>query len=122
MKQILISFLLLLPACTQIDKRSFEISVKNETAHPLSLGLVKNGPPAEEGWIAPHEVAMMAPQLADRHWGWVLAPGETKTFGPYTGHFESQTHAILRVYAGTPTIDDLDNPSFNDEESEDVAE
>ena len=107
MKQILISFLLLLPACTQIDKRSFEISVKNETAQPLSLGLVKNGPPTEAGWVAPHEVAMMAPQLADRHWGWVLAPGETKTFGPYTGHFESQTHAILRVYAGTPTIDEM---------------
>src|SRR5262245_49640716 len=100
-KLCLVLLLLFLPACTAARKQSFEISVKNETGHALSLGLVKNGPPSEDGWIAPHEVAMMAPQLADRHWGWVLNPGEAKTFGPYTGHFDPGTHAILRVYGGT---------------------
>ena len=65
-KHFLLLSLLLLPACSQIEKRSFQFSLKNETSTPLSAGLAKNGPPQEEGWIAPHEVAMMAPQLSDR--------------------------------------------------------
>ena len=120
MKQLLVLSLLLLPACTSAVTKTFQISVKNETVRPLSLGLVKNGPPTEDGWIAPHEVAMMAPQLADRHWGWVLAPGETKTFGPHSGKFEAQTQAILRVYAGEPTIDEAISFSKDDPERLDI--
>ena len=120
MKHLLLLSLLLLPACTSAQSRSFQITIKNETARPLSLGLVKNGPPAEDGWIAPHEVAMMAPQLSDRKWGWVLNPGETKTFGPHTGHFESQTQAILRIFAGTPTIDEILSFSREDPERLDI--
>ena len=119
-KLFLLASLLLLPACASAEKRTCQITVKNETAHPLSLGLVKNGPPTEDGWIAPHEVAMMAPQLADRHWGWVLGPGETKTFGPYAGHFDPGTHAILRVYGGTPTIDEMLAFSKDDPERLDI--
>ncbi|HEV8290337.1 MAG TPA: hypothetical protein VGP94_00370 [Tepidisphaeraceae bacterium] len=120
MKQLLILFLLLLPACTQYEKKTFEISVKNETARPLSLGLVKNGPPREQGWIAPHEVAMMAPQLSDRKWGWVLQPGEARKFGPYSGKFEPHVQAILRIYAGTPTIEELIAFSKEDPERLDI--
>jgi len=107
-KRLLILSLLFLPACApQYEKKTFEIWIKNETAHPLSLGLIKNGPPTEEGWIAPHEVAMMAPQLTDHKWGWVLAPGQSKTFGPYSGRFAEHVQAILRIYEGTPTIDEM---------------
>jgi hypothetical protein len=119
-KRFAIFLLLLLPACTQYQTHSFEISLKNETAGPISAGLVKNGPPTEDGWIAPHEVAMMAPQLADRKWGWVVAPGESKTFGPHNGKFAPQVHAILRVYAGTPTIDEMISYSRDDPERLDI--
>jgi len=119
-KHFLLLSLLLLPACTQYDRRSFEISVKNETAGPLSVGLVKNGPPSEEGWIAPHEVAMMAPQLSDRKWGLVIKPGETKVLGPYTGKFEQGVQAILRIYAGTPTIEEMIAFAKNDPERLDI--
>jgi hypothetical protein len=119
-KYLLVLFLLLLPACAQTEKRTFEILVKNETARPLSLGLVKNGPPTEEGWIAPHEVAMMAPQLSDRKWGWVLQPGESKTFGPYGGRFAAHVQAILRIYAGTPTIEEMIAFSKDDPERLDI--
>jgi len=107
-KRLLILSLLSLPACApQYAQKTFEIWIKNETKHPLSLGLIKNGPPTEEGWIAPHEVAMMAPQLTDHKWGWVLGPGESKTFGPYSGKFAEHVQAILRIYEGTPTIDEM---------------
>lgn len=119
-KHLLLVALLLLPACTQVEKRSFEISLKNDTPRPLSVGLVKNGPPTEGGWIAPHEVAMMAPQLADRKWGWVIKPGETKNIGPYSGQFQQGTQAILRIYAGTPTIDEMVSFAKNDPERLDI--
>jgi hypothetical protein len=106
-KLFLVLSLLLLPACASYEKKSFEIYVKNETVHPLSMGLIKNGPPTEQGWIAPHEVAMMAPQLSDHRWGWVLEPGQSKTFGPYSGRFAEHVQAILRIYEGTPTIDEM---------------
>jgi len=119
-KHLLLISLLLLPACTHEDKRSFEILLKNDTHTPLSVGLVKNGPPQEEGWIAPHEVAMMAPQLADRKWGWVIKPGESKKLGPYTGRFQPGVAAILRVYGGTPTIDEMISFSRDDPERLDI--
>ena len=120
MKRIAILFLLFLPACTQYQTRSFEIAVKNETARPIAIGLVKNGPPQEEGWIAPHEVAIMAPQLADRKWGLVILPGEGKTMGPYSGKFDAGTQAILRIYAGTPTIDEMVAYSKDDPDRLDI--
>ncbi len=120
MKHFFILSLLLLPACTQYQKRSFEISVKNETVRPISVGLVKNGAPTEEGWIAPHQVAMMAPQLTDRKWGLVIEPGQTKVIGPHTGKFEQGVQAILRVYAGTPTIEEMLSFSRSDPERVDI--
>ena len=119
-KHFLLLTLLLLPACTHYDKRSFEISVKNETARPLSVGLVKDGPPTEEGWIAPHEVAIMAPQLTDHKWGLVINPGETKVMGPHTGNFGQGAHAILRIYAGTPSIEEMLSFSRSDPERLDI--
>ena len=120
MKQFIVLLLFLLPACTHYDTRSFEISVKNETARPLSVGLVKNGPPTEEGWIAPHEVAMMAPQLTDHKWGLVISPGETKVIGPHSGNFAAGVQAILRIYAGTPTIEEMLSFSRSDPERLDI--
>ena len=120
MKRIALLLLLLLPACAHVQTHSFEIAIKNETARPISLGLVKNGPPQEQGWIAPHEVAMMAPQLADRHWGWVVGPGESKTFGPHSGHFQAGTQPMLRIFAGTPTIDEMVAFSRDDPERLDI--
>jgi len=119
-RRVFILLFLFLPACTQEQKRSFEISVKNETARPISVGLVKNGPPQEQGWIAPHEVAMMAPQLTDRKWGAVLKPGETRVLGPYAGRFEPGVQAILRIYAGTPTIEEMLAFSRTDPERVDI--
>jgi hypothetical protein len=112
--------LLLLPACTNYEKRPFEVTVRNETARPISVGLVKNGPPVEEGWMAPHDVAIMMPQLTDRNWGLVVKPGETKTLGPHTGLFQPGVQAILRAYGGTPTIEEMVGYPKDDPERVDI--
>ena len=63
---------------------------------------------------------MMAPQLSDRKWGWLIKPGETKMLGPFTGHFEPNVQAILRIYAGTPTIEEMVSFSRDDPERLDI--
>lgn len=84
-----------------------EIVINNQTAVPLSVGLVKNGPPLEESWAAPHEVAINAPQLSDRRWGQLVPPGHTLRIGPVTGYFGQGVSAMLRVYAADLPIDQL---------------
>jgi len=37
----------------------------------------------------------------------VIKPGETRVLGPYTGKFSQGVHAILRIYGGTPTIEEM---------------
>lgn len=120
MKWFFILMLMLVPACARYQKQSFEVAVRNETAKPISVGLVKNGPPLEEGWLAPHDVAIMMPQLTDRRWGLVIKPGERKVFGPYSGKFQPGVHAIFRVYGGNPTIEEAVAFAKDDPERVDI--
>ena len=91
-------------ACEQTSKATFEVQVMNIATMPSCVGLTKTGKPAEDGWAAPSEVPT---QFWDRHWGTLIRPGETKLLGPQTGHFERDVFATLRVYAGNPTVADL---------------
>jgi hypothetical protein len=98
-------------------KATFEVQVKNESDTPISAGFVKEAPrqvilasgrPAvEEGWAAPEDIAINAPQFTSRHWGTVIAPGKSAVLGPLTGDFPLGLLASLRVYAGDHTVDEL---------------
>ena len=85
----------------------FTVEVMNISPAPVSVGLVKTREPKEEGWTTPADVAIHSPEYADRHWGELIRPGETKTIGPKTGHFQQGSAAVMRVYGGNPTIEEL---------------
>lgn len=104
---VALSALLLLAGGCAAPKQTFQLELLNATNRPISIGLVKNGPPVEEGWTSPSEIAINAPQLTDRRWGMLIEPGQTAVIGPKTGRFPSGTLAILRAYAGNPTIEEL---------------
>jgi hypothetical protein len=106
--RIFVPLLLLIfaPACS-LPSRSYHVHAANRCTATLSVGLVKNGPPLEDGWYAPADVAIGAPQLTDRHWGTIVEPGAVLILGPQSGHFADGVQAILRVYAGNPTIEEL---------------
>lgn len=92
--------------CASGKTYSFQIPVHNATDAPLSVGLVKTGTP-EDRWTSPAQVAAGAPQLAQKHWGTLVAPGETKVIGPQKGTFEEDSFPFLRVYRGDARVVDL---------------
>ena len=104
---VLLMVLAVQGGCKQYATATFQVTVTNSTPQPLSVGLVKNGPPFESEWAAPHEIAIALPDSGGRRWGELVPPGKSATLGPMSGKFDREVSAILRAYRGNPTIDDL---------------
>jgi hypothetical protein len=83
------------------ETRTYDVSVKNESAGPVTVWLTKDGAPYEPGWLAPEDLAIESPH-GPTHVisGLVVPQGKEGFTGPRVGRFEPQTGAILRVYAG----------------------
>jgi len=106
MRLLLVSILVLITVgCSSSGE--FTVGVVNKTHRPLSVGLVKNGPPMEPAWASPMEIDMANPKLLGRKWGTLVPPGEAVVIGPQKGKFKSGVVAILRVYAGDLPVEDL---------------
>ena len=79
---------------------TFELTVVNKTDGPVTVGLVKNGPPLESAWATPEESALGSSVDAMPPWGHVVPAGRTLDSPPVTGAFPQGTLAYLRVYRG----------------------
>ena len=104
--------------CKQYAKADFQVAVTNRTDMPLTAGFVKDGPPSERHWAAPHEIAMGAGK--GDQWGVLIRPGQTATVGPISGKFDRNVSAILRVFASEGDIDDLMGFSRTDPHRADI--
>lgn len=103
---IALSMLLIGVGCSA-PKQTFAVEVTNLTPVPLSTGMVKRDGRVEPGFAGPEHIFGGAPQIADRKWGTLVMPGETKLLGPETASFEAGTDAVLRVYGADATINEL---------------
>ncbi len=101
----LIVLMLVSVGCTYSGR--FTVGVVNQTDQPLSVGLVKNGPPTEPAWASPFEIHMANPHLSGRKWGTLVPPGEAVVIGPQSGKFAPNVVAVLRVYVGDLPVEDL---------------
>ena len=88
---------------------SYSLSVKNSLSKPVSICTTKYHGPDEDGWESPEELADVTRPAADnRPPGVVIPPGRTVTNNTLTGSFDRETgQAILRVYAGTPNLSQM---------------
>jgi hypothetical protein len=82
-------------------KATFDVTIMNQTSGPVTVGLVKDGPPPEADWAAPEDQALETRLEALRPWGHVIPPGRTMDSSPVSGTFPRGAAAYLRVYAGT---------------------
>jgi len=89
--------LLLVIGC---NNQTFELSVTNKTDRPLTIGVVKDGPPYEVDLASPGELAVDTRLDTLPPWGHLIPPGRTIDSGKVTGTFPSGTRAYLRVYSG----------------------
>jgi hypothetical protein len=112
----------MLVGCQSYQTRVYDVSVKNYSSGPITIWLTKSGPPYEEGWMAPEDIAVESPKEADRIIGGVIVPaGKTADTGPIQGRFEAPTRAILRVYGGKLTFDQLLASSEHDKNRVDIG-
>ncbi|HEY2588599.1 MAG TPA: hypothetical protein VGI81_22850 [Tepidisphaeraceae bacterium] len=79
--------------------RTYEVTLKNHADDWLTIGLVKEGGPAQPDWQAP-EVAVSNEQTPSAMMWEHVPPGKAADTGQIKGKFFSGSQAILRVYEG----------------------
>jgi hypothetical protein len=79
--------------------RTYQVSVTNQTAEPITFGLVKQGDPFEQKWASPEDAAIYGDKPSAETWG-AIGPGKTATSVQVKGKFRSNAEAYLRVYEG----------------------
>ena len=94
---ITLSLLALTVGCART--RTYDVTVRNGTHEPLTLGLVKEGGPYERNWAKPEQAAVREAQPSDVYWT-AMQPGERRGIGPVSGKFYRSADAVLRVYGG----------------------
>jgi hypothetical protein len=102
----LVACLCLLIGCAG-RTQTYDISVKNDLDQPITVWLTKNGPPAEASWLSPEDLAMSQNPRGEKIAGRAVPPGKTAETGAIKGKFPSGTDAILRIYLGQHTLDEL---------------
>lgn len=94
-------------ASAGMQKRSYEVTVRNNSSKPITIWLTKNGPAYEPGWKSPEDIAVESPGVDERIAGVIVPAGRTAETGTVTGLFAPATRAILRVYEGERRITQL---------------
>lgn len=102
-----LSLLLAAIGCVGTTKATFNVSLHNASTEPVTVWLTKNGGPDENDWLPPEALANSRAADVDTVNGVVIPPGKTGDIGPLTGRFEADSLAILRVYAGQLTLDQM---------------
>lgn len=100
MRILCVAALLVVGTVGCAPKATFELTLVNKTDRPVTVGLVKSGPPEEPAWASPEEQAVQASVDGMPPWGHVVPAGRTLDSPPVTGAFPQGTLAYVRVYRG----------------------
>ncbi|HWP40901.1 MAG TPA: hypothetical protein VNL70_08240 [Tepidisphaeraceae bacterium] len=99
---------MLLVGCSpKVQKRTYDVTVENRSARTITIWLTKNGPAWEQGWKSPEDLAIESPRADEPIGGVVVPAGKTASTGQRTGRFVGDTDAILRIYLGQHTFNEL---------------
>lgn len=104
---LLLLFLFLVVGCRNVQTRVYDVHVKNESPGPILVWLTKDGPLWEEGWKSPEDLAVESPRMREPIAGVIVPPGQATSTGRIRGRFEPETQAILRIYNGEFTFNEL---------------
>jgi hypothetical protein len=102
-----LALMLVAGGCSEVQKRTYEVNVRNESDRPVTVWLTKDGPFYEKNWKSPEDLAIETRNANEMIAGSVIRPGETQGIGPVNGKFVPRTNAILRVYLGEHGFSDL---------------
>ena len=86
---------------------TFDVSVRNESAGPITVWLTKTGGPEEEGWRSPESIAINFVVEDEKIGGVIVPANNTATTGKTKGKFARDSYAVLRVYRGEMRMSEL---------------
>ena len=86
---------------------TFDVTVRNESAGPVTLWLTKTGGPEEQGWRSPESIAINFVVEDEKIGGVIVPPRNTATTGKTKGKFDPDSYAVLRVYRGEMRMSEM---------------
>jgi hypothetical protein len=86
---------------------TFDVTVRNESAGPVTIWLTKTGGPEEEGWRSPESIAINFVVEDEKLGGVIVPPRNTATTGKTKGKFDRDSYAVLRVYRGEMKMSEM---------------
>jgi hypothetical protein len=93
--------------CSDVQTRQYQVLVQNDSSKPVTVWLTKNGEMYEDTWKAPEDYAIESPKTKDPITGVVVPAHEKRGTEVITGKFRPETDAILRVYPGQLTFNEV---------------
>jgi hypothetical protein len=93
--------------CSDVQTRQYQVTVQNDSSKPVTVWLTKNGEMYEGHWKAPEDYAIESPHAKDPISGVVVPAHKTADTGVISGKFRPDTDAILRVYPGQLTFNEI---------------
>jgi hypothetical protein len=73
----------------------------------VTIVLTKSGPPEELRWRSPEQIAMTGLAAGEQHSAVVVPAGKTADVGPISGRFAPGVTAVVRVYLGEVSFDQM---------------
>ncbi len=86
---------------------TFDVSVRNESAGPVTVWLTKTGGPEENGWRTPESIAINFVVEDEKIGGVIVPAGNTAAHETTKGKFAPDSYAVLRVYRGEMKLSEL---------------
>lgn len=106
----LMALALLLPlawGCSNTRTETYNVTVHNSLDKPIMVFLTKNGPPLQDGWWSPEDIAVLYGNVEDDVSRWVVRPGGQANSGPMKALLAPGARAVLRVYEGRYALAEL---------------
>lgn len=117
-----LTLLALVVGCSSnLQTRQYQVMVVNDSSKPVTVWLTKNGEMYEEKWKSPEDFAVESPKAKDPVTGVVVPAHEKRGTDIIPGRFRPETDAILRVYQGQLTFNEILAAGKNSSARKDVV-
>jgi hypothetical protein len=93
--------------CAPTNTVTFDLTIRNQSQQTVFAVLTKDGGPDEPGWASPEQYAMTPPEKESLAVSGVTIPPGKSASATKTGKFFVPSRAMLRIYAGKPSLDEM---------------
>jgi len=110
-----VSLAALIAGCAS-DKQVYQVVLDNRSDRPVTVWLTQSYEARDPQWMSPETMAIHSPRLHDSPNRVVVPPGKTASTSELKAKLASDTDAVLRIYIGERSFDELlamsrDNPN-----------